>query len=83
MRCFTNLLLLQKETQVEPSQAGGRFRSPTTPKVGAVRKTEAAAKFVLEGEGRAIEGWTVFPEHLKHTCTDFDPLLLDALVKDG
>ena len=51
--------------------------------VGALRKTEAALKFVLEGEGRANEGWTVFPEHLKLTCTDFDPLLLDALVKDG
>ena len=29
--------------------------------ISALRKTEAAARFVLEGEGRANEGWHVFP----------------------
>ena len=39
------------------------------------RKSEVAAKFVLEAD----EGWTVFPVILNHFITEFDAVLIDAL----
>ena len=50
--------------------------------VGDARRSEVAAKFVLEGEGHANEGSTLAAGVLHQMCTDFDDTLFSALVKD-
>ena len=49
--------------------------------IGEQRRSEVAAQFVLEGEGRANEGCTVLSGVLNQMYTDFDPTLFDALFE--
>ena len=42
-------------------------------KIGALESRELAARFVLEGEGKAGEGRKIFPEILKQMGTDCEP----------
>ena len=42
-----------------------------------------AAKYTIEGEGHAQEGWQVFLEVLKQVCTDFNEELFDILLKES
>ena len=46
---------------------------------GDQRKSEVAAKFVRQGEGRANEGWTVYLGILSQICTHFDEVLFGTL----
>ena len=57
----------------------GRLQITMYAQIGELRRTEAAARFVLEGEGRADDEWTVFPTILNHMCEDVEPVLFDTL----
>ena len=50
-------------------------------KIGDQRKSGVAAKIVVEGEGRANEGWTLFLWILNHICTEFDPVFSAHFLK--
>ena len=49
-------------------------------KLGGKKRSEVAATIVLEGEGRAKEGWTVRPSVSSLICSHIDPTLFEALL---
>ena len=50
-------------------------------KLGEERRSEIAAKFVLDFEGHVKEGWTIVPGDLSQMCTEFHDTLFNALLK--
>ena len=50
-------------------------------KLGEERRSEIAAKFVLEDEGHVNDGWTIVPGVLSQMCTEFHDTLFNALLK--
>ena len=51
-------------------------------KSGEPKRSEVAAKIVLEGKGRANEGWTMHRGVFSQICADCDPVFFEALLKD-
>ena len=60
----------------------GKIQITFYAEIGALRTMEAAARFIVEGEGKVNEIWTVFFSGLKSNVhRDFDPVLCDTLLK--
>ena len=72
---------MPKEMWEDWKSVGVQSRSQRTPRLVIIKKGAVAAKFVLEGECRADERWTVFSGVMNQMCTDFEPTFFDALLK--
>ena len=51
-------------------------------KKGEQRRSEVAATFDLEGEGRANGEWTLCSGVKRQICADADPVIFDLFLKE-